>query len=68
MKMSLISKKKQNVPSKVSLSLILMDAYPQSNDSSDHESLLTKLRYIDCLIQYKSSSVLNRTVSRQYFT
>ena len=36
-----------------------MDVYPRSNDSSDHEFLLVKLKYTICLIQYKSSSVLN---------
>ena len=58
--------KKQNVSSKVSFSIILTDAYSPSNDSSDHESLLTNLKYIDCLIQYESSSVLNETLPRQY--
>ena len=59
-------KKNQNVSSKVSFSIILTDAYSRSNDSSDHESLLTNLKYIDCLIQYESSSVLNETLPRQY--
>ena len=53
--------------STVSLSFILMNAYPQSNDSSDHEFLLAELKYIDCLIRYKPSSVLNGTLSRHYF-
>ena len=44
-----------------------MTAYPQSNDSSDHEFLLAELKYIDCLIRYKPSSVLNGTLSRHYF-
>ena len=44
-----------------------MNAYSQSNDSSDHEFLLAELKYIDCLIRYKPSSVLNGTLSRHYF-
>ena len=44
-----------------------MDPYPRSNDSSNHKSLLIKLEYIDCLIPYESSRVLNKTFSRQYF-
>ena len=40
MKMQL---KKQNVTSKVSLSSILMNAYPRFNGSSDHEFYLAKL-------------------------
>ena len=59
--------KKQNVPSKRSLSFILMDAYLWSNDSSDLEFLLVNMKYIDCLIQYKSSSVLNGKLPRQVF-
>ena len=46
---------------------ILMDVYQRSNDSSDHEFLLAKLKFTVCLIQYNSSSVLNETLSRQYF-
>ena len=45
-----------------------MEAYPRSNDLSDLESLLTKLKYIDCLIQHKSSGFLNRMLSIQYFS
>ena len=50
-----------------SLCFILMDVYQRSNDSSDHEFLLAKLKFTVCLIQYNSSSVLNETLSRQYF-
>ena len=32
----------QNLSSKVSLSFIMMDAYPRSTDSSDYDSVLTK--------------------------
>ena len=59
--------KNQNVSSKASRSYTLMDAYPRSNDSSDHEFLFVKLKYIDCLIQYKSSIIFNGMLSRQYF-
>ena len=59
--------KRQNVPSKMSLSFILMDAYLWSNDSSDLEFLLVNMKYIDCLIQYKSSSVLNGKLPRHVF-
>ena len=59
--------KKQQVLSKASLCFILMDVYQRSNDSSDHEFLLAKLKFTVCLIQYNSSSVLNETLSRQYF-
>ena len=55
--------KKQEVLSKAFPCFILMDVYQRSNDSSDHEFLLAKLS----LIQYNSSSVLNETLSRQYF-
>ena len=43
--------KKQEVISKVSLYLRLMDVYQQSNDLSDHEFLLLKLKFTACLIQ-----------------
>ena len=59
--------KKQKVLSKASLCFILMDVYQRSNDSSDHEFLLAKLKFTVCLIQYNSSSVLNETPYRQYF-
>ena len=59
--------KKQEVPSKASLCFILTDVYQRSNDSSDNEFLLTKLKFTVCLIQYKLSSVLNKMLSRQYF-
>ena len=35
--------------------------------SSDHELLLAKVKFNVCLIQFKSSSILNKTLSRQYF-
>ena len=44
-----------------------MDAYPQSNDSSDHKFLVAKLKYIDCPFHYKYLSLLNRTLSRLFF-
>ena len=44
-----------------------MDVYQRSNDSSDREFLLTKLKFTVCLIQYNSLSALNETLSRQYF-
>ena len=44
-----------------------MDVYQRSNDSSDHEFLLAKLKFTVSLIQYNSSSVLNGTLSRKYF-
>ena len=40
-----------------------MGGYPRSNESSDYESLPTKLKNIDCLIQHKSSSALNGMLS-----
>ena len=43
--------KKQEVLSKASLCFILMDVYQRSNDSSDDEFLLTKLKFTVCLIQ-----------------
>ena len=59
--------KKQEVLSKASLCFILIDVYQLYNDSSDHEFLLVKLKFTVCLIQWNSSSVLNETLSRQYF-
>ena len=59
--------KTQEVLRKASLCFVLMDVYQLSNDSSDHEFLLGKLKFTVCLIQYSSSSVLNETLSRQYF-
>ena len=59
--------KKQKVSSKASLCFILTEVYQRSNDSSDNEFLLTKLKFTVCLIQYKLSSVLNKMLSRQYF-
>ena len=35
--------------------------------SCDNEFLLAKLKFTVCLIQYRSSSVLNETLSRHYF-
>ena len=43
---------------------MLKDVHQQSNDASDQELLLTKLKFTVSLIQYKSSSVLNETLSR----
>ena len=60
--------KKQNVPSKVSFYLILMDAHPWTNDSLDHELLLTRLKYINCLIQYKSSCVFKWDTFKTLFS
>ena len=62
--------KKQNVSSRVSLFFKLMDIYPRSSSSLDQdwkEFFLARLKYIDCINQYKSSSVLNETLSEQYF-
>ena len=53
---------KQEVLSKASLYFILMDVYQRSNDSSDHELLLTKMKLTVCLIQFKYSSILNKTL------
>ena len=53
--------------SKVSISFILVDAYPQLNDLSDNEFLLAKLKHTNCLIQYKYLSVLIETLSRLFF-
>ena len=44
-----------------------MDVYPRTNVSSCHEFLLAELGYSVCLIKYKSLSVLNKALSRQYF-
>ena len=44
-----------------------MDVYQPSNDSADHEFWLTKQKLTVCLIQYSSSSALNKTLSRQNF-
>ena len=41
---------RENVSSKVSLCLTLMDVYPRSSDSFSHEYLLAKLADINCLI------------------
>ena len=57
--------KKKKVSSKASLCFMLTDVYLRSNDPSDHEFLLTKLKFFVCLIQYKC--VLNEALSRQYF-
>lgn len=57
----------ENVPSEAFLCVILMDVYLKSNERSDHEFLLAKLKYPVCLIQWKSSSVFNEKLSRQYF-
>ena len=57
--------KKQEALSKAFLRFILMDVYKRSNDSSDHEFLLTKPTVR--LIQYNYSSVLYQTLSRQCF-
>ena len=59
--------KKQEVLNKASLSFLLMDVYQRSNDSSDHEFLPAKLKFTVCVIRYNSSSILNETLSRQYF-
>ena len=64
--MNVLSSKKE-VVSKASLYFILMDVYEQSNVLSDHEFLLAKINFTICLIQYKSSNILNKTLSRQYF-
>ena len=37
-----------------------MDVYQRSDDLSDHEFLLIKVKFTVCLVQYKSSSVLMR--------
>ena len=50
--------KKQKVSSKASLYFILMDVYQRSDDLSDHEFLLIKVKFTVWLVQYKSSSVL----------
>ena len=60
--------KKQEMLSKLSLFFILMNVYQRSNDSSDHELLLAKLKFNVCLTQYNSSSVIDETLSRQYFS
>ena len=66
--MSLMSwKHKIFQASKVSSSFILMDAYPQWNDLSDHQFLLAKLKHSNCLIQDKYLSVLIETLSRLFF-
>ena len=65
--MSVMSLKKQEVLSKASLCFTLMDVYRRSNDSSDHEFLLAKLKFTVCLIEYNSSSVLNETFSDNIF-
>ena len=44
-----------------------MDVYQRSNHSSDHGLLLAKMDLTVCHIQEKSSSILNKTLSRQYF-
>ena len=46
---------KKKVSSDTSLSFILMDVYQRSNDLSDHEFLLTKLKFTVCVSQCKSS-------------
>ena len=44
-----------------------MDVYPRYNDSYDHKLLLATLKFTVCLVQDKSSVILNETLSRQYF-
>ena len=44
-----------------------MNVYQRSNHSSDHGLLLAKMDWTVCQIQEKSSSILNKTLSRQYF-
>ena len=68
MKMSLISWKHRICQaSKLSIYFILVDAYPQSNELSDNDFLLAKLKHSICLIQYKYLSVLIETLSRLFF-
>ena len=61
-----MSSKTGNVKENISL-VILMDVYQRSNVSSDYELLPAKMKFTVCLIQYKSSSILNKTLSRQYY-
>ena len=61
MKVSLASWKRQNVPSKMFL-------FFYTDGCLSAIQWMTKLKYIDCLVQYESSNVLNGTLSRQYFT
>ena len=51
--------KKKKVSSKSFLYFTLMEVYQKKFDSSVHEFLLAKLKFVVCLIQYKSSRVLN---------
>ena len=51
--------KKKKVSSKSFLYFTLMEVYPKKFDSSVHEFLLAKLKFVVCLIHYKSSRVLN---------
>ena len=44
-----------------------MNVYQRSNHSSDHGLLLAEMDLTVCQIQEKSSSILNKTLSRQYF-
>ena len=68
MKMSLISwKHRVRQANKVSTSFTPVDAYPQSNDLSDNEFLLAKVKHSNCLIQYKYLNVLIETLSRLFF-
>ena len=56
---------KQEVLNKASLHFIVTDVYQRSNDSSDHKLLLAKMKFTVCLIQYKSSNILNKTLSNE---
>ena len=51
--------KKKKVSSKSFLYFTLMEVYQKKFDSSVHEFLLAKLKFVVCLIHYKSSRVLN---------
>ena len=51
--------KKKKVSSKSFLYFTLMEVYQKKIDSSVHEFLLAKLKFVVCLIHYKSSRVLN---------
>ena len=51
--------KKKKVSSNSFLYVTLMEVYQKKFDSSVHEFLLAKLKFVVCLIHYKSSRVLN---------
>ena len=51
--------KKKKVSSNSFLYFTLMEVYQKKIDSSVHEFLLAKLKFVVCLIHYKSSRVLN---------